>query len=91
MYADGSCFSSFLFAVGNSMAFTQPGLVKIFRRTVLLFLIGWLLTWYPFKEHLRETRIMAVLQRIALAYCLAALIVNLLMKRGRWRWRPVCC
>ena len=37
-------FPSFLFAVGNAMAFTQPGLMKIFRRSLLLFVIGWLLT-----------------------------------------------
>lgn len=69
-------FPSFLFAVGNAMAFTRPGLMKIFRRSLLLFVIGWLLTWWPFSQPLSETRIMAVLQRIALAYCLAALAVR---------------
>lgn len=69
-------FPSFLFAVGNAMAFTEPGLGKIFRRSLLLFIIGWLLTWWPFSQPLGETRIMAVLQRIALAYCLAALTVR---------------
>jgi len=69
-------FPSFLFAVGNAMAFTQPGPGKIFRRSLLLFVIGWLLTWWPFTQPLGETRIMAVLQRIALAYFLAALMVR---------------
>lgn len=76
-------FPSFLFAVGNAMSFTQPGLSKIFRRSLLLFLIGWLLTWWPFTAPLAETRLLAVLQRIALAYCLAALAVR------RWNERKV--
>src|ERR1700748_3870535 len=50
-------FPSFLFAVGNAMSFTmkkyqQIGtpavLSKIFRRTALIFLLGFLLYWFPF-------------------------------------------
>jgi len=69
-------FPSFLFAVGNAMAFTRPGVGKILRRSLLLFVIGWLLTWWPFSQPLSEVRVMAVLQRIALAYCLGALAVK---------------
>lgn len=69
-------FPSFLFAVGNAMAFTQPELGKILRRSLLLFVIGWLLTWWPFTQPLNETRVMAVLQRIGLAYGLGALVVR---------------
>lgn len=94
-------FPSFLFAVGNAMAFTlhketggkptignmvitgkKSSTGKIFKRTLLLFLIGYLLTWYPFTTALPDTRIMAVLQRIALVYCLAALIVRQLSFRS---------
>ncbi len=74
-------FPSFLFAVGNAMAFTQPGPVKIFRRSLLLFVVGWLLSWWLSGKPLGEARIMAVLQRIALAYCLAALVVRWLGER----------
>jgi predicted acyltransferase len=50
-------FPFFLFAVGNALAFVMPRLrqesqtyvlQKIFRRSVLIFLIGFLLNWMPF-------------------------------------------
>ena len=78
-------FPSFLFAVGNAMAFTMPKfqtmnqpavLGKIFKRTFLIFLIGYLLYWFPFVKlneanewvikPIETTRIFGVLQRIAL-------------------------
>jgi predicted acyltransferase len=87
-------FPSFLFAVGNAMSFsakhTNPGsaaLLRIIKRTVLLFLFGYLMYWFPFFEindgHLsltpiRDTRIMGVLQRIALCYFFASLMVRYL-------------
>ncbi|HVU56806.1 MAG TPA: heparan-alpha-glucosaminide N-acetyltransferase domain-containing protein, partial [Puia sp.] len=69
-------FPSFVFAVGNAMVFTRPGIGKIFRRSILLFVAGWLLTWWLSGAALREVRVMAVLQRIALAYFFAALLVK---------------
>lgn len=86
-------FPSFLFAVGNAMSFTsgkfaQMGtgavLGKIFKRTVIIFLLGYLMYWFPFVDHtdagwafrpISNTRIMGVLQRIALCYLFASLIV----------------
>ncbi|HYF32009.1 MAG TPA: DUF5009 domain-containing protein [Chitinophagaceae bacterium] len=86
-------FPFFLFAVGNAMAFVMPRwetaatssvLIKIFKRTVLIFLIGIFLNWAPFIRWQGENlvgrpfetlRFLGVLQRIALAYCFAALIV----------------
>src|SRR5258708_29682319 len=50
-------FPSFLFAVGNAMSFAMKKyellgdgafLKKIFKRTILIFLIGYLLYWFPF-------------------------------------------
>jgi predicted acyltransferase len=50
-------FPSFLFAVGNAMAFTMPKfqgmkqsavIGKILKRTFLIFFIGYLLYWFPF-------------------------------------------
>src|SRR5664279_4544571 len=87
-------FPSFLFAVGNAMSFvmskwntlTQSQVLgKIFKRTFIIFLCGFLLYWFPFvemdKAHniilspLSHTRILGVLQRIALAYCIASLLI----------------
>jgi predicted acyltransferase len=87
-------FPSFLFAVGNAMAFTmhkfenQPDSVfwrKVLKRTFIIFLIGFLGYWFPFFRQgetglelrpLAETRIPGVLQRIALCYMFAAIIIH---------------
>lgn len=92
-------FPSFLFAVGNAMSFTMKKysqmnngqvLAKIFKRTAIIFLLGFLLYWFPFFDmhngHMdlrpfSHTRIMGVLQRIALCYCFASLMVHYLSKR----------
>lgn len=89
-------FPSFLFAVGNALAFvrqkwgSQPDrmvLYKIGKRTLLIFLTGYLLTWYCTMHwssgHLvfadfHDTRIMAVLQRIALCYGITAAMAKYL-------------
>jgi len=92
-------FPFFLFAVGNAMAFVMPRLReggsgvfwrKVVRRTVIIFLIGLLIMWWPFVkwkgEELvfkhwvdpddpnRGIRILGVLQRIALAYFFASIL-----------------
>jgi predicted acyltransferase len=87
-------FPSFLFAVGNAMPFAFKKLqdasekiilYNIFKRSFLIFFVGYLLTWYTTMHFvngqvvfvpLNQTRIMAVLQRIALCYLVAALIVH---------------
>lgn len=89
-------FPSFLFAVGNAMSFvmrswekitTSAVLSKIFKRTLLIFLLGYLMYWFPFFTHengvwalspVSHTRILGVLQRIALCYCFASLMVYFL-------------
>ncbi|SEO08125.1 acyltransferase family protein [Mucilaginibacter sp. OK283] len=93
-------FPSFLFAVGNAMSFSMKRyiemgnaavLTKIFKRTLLIFLIGYLMYWFPFfnfdKGHfefspISHTRIMGVLQRIALCYCFASLMIHFLSKQS---------
>ncbi|SDE14542.1 Predicted acyltransferase [Mucilaginibacter pineti] len=93
-------FPSFLFAVGNAMSFsmkrylelgTSAVLTKIFKRTALIFLIGYLMYWFPFfsLDHghitlspISNTRIMGVLQRIALCYCFASLMIHFLSKQS---------
>ncbi|THU41734.1 DUF1624 domain-containing protein [Niastella caeni] len=87
-------FPSFLFAVGNSMFFAMQKwttmtqaqvLTKIGKRTLLLFMLGFLLYWFPFIKYgaeghvvlkpFAETRVLGVLQRIALCYCIASLLI----------------
>lgn len=94
-------FPSFLFAVGNAMAFTMPkwaGLAhsavvtKILKRTLLIFLIGYLLSWFPFFvqdasgawsfKPIENTRVFGVLQRIALCYGIAGLLIHFLSARN---------
>jgi len=85
-------FPSFLFAMGNAMSFSMaklklasPGFAwkKILQRTILIFLFGYLMYWFPFFRHgldgwelkpFSETRVMGVLQRIALCYLFASVI-----------------
>ena len=91
-------YPSFLFAVGNAMSFalTRPMpdgvfLRRIFKRAALIFLLGFLMYWYPFVTHgadgswtikpFAETRVTGVLQRIALCYLLAGLLARYLSPR----------
>jgi len=88
-------FPSFLFAVGNAMSFARKKfasmsdaavLGKIFRRTLLIFLLGFLMYWFPFFHQgadgswslspISHTRILGVLQRIALCYFFASVLVQ---------------
>lgn len=94
-------FPSFLFAVGNAMSFSMKKfasmsqgavLGKILRRSLLIFLLGYLMYWFPFVRQQQDghwglipishTRIMGVLERIALAYGIAALLIYYLSARA---------
>jgi predicted acyltransferase len=85
-------FPFFLFVVGVSMFFsfsrnqstlTKDSLIKVIRRTVLIFAIGLFINSFPqWKTDYSELRIMGVLQRIAVAYGLAAIIV--LAFKNKW-------
>lgn len=87
-------FPTFLFVVGNAMSFVMKKwdglpqsqvLYKILKRTAIIFLLGYLMYWFPFfrldKAHhivafpISQTRIMGVLQRIALCYGIASLMI----------------
>ncbi len=77
-------FPFFMFIVGSAMFFafkkqefslSSPLAVKIVKRSVLIFLIGFLLNIYPFTESAESWRVMGVLQRIGIAYFFAAFIV----------------
>ncbi|HEY5392036.1 MAG TPA: DUF5009 domain-containing protein [Hanamia sp.] len=94
-------FPSFLFAVGNAMSFSLKRyqlisnsvfLTKIIKRTVLIFLLGYLMYWFPFFDlndagqiiaaPIANTRIMGVLQRIALCYFFGSLLVHYLSSKN---------
>jgi predicted acyltransferase len=95
--AADAVFPSFLFAVGCAMSFAfaeRPTAgafaLKVLRRTVLIFLLGFAMYWYPFVHRVdgawtltpfADTRVMGVLQRIALCYALAAFAVRYLSPR----------
>ena len=74
-------------------------LAKVARRTALIFLCGFLLYWFPFftvdagghwaLRPLAEARIPGVLQRIALCYGLAALVVHFGGLRAAWVFSAV--
>ncbi|CAN5368193.1 acyltransferase family protein [soil metagenome] len=94
-------FPTFLFLVGTSLSFSLRTyevagqgavLKKIFKRTAVIFLLGYLLYWFPFVHRnevgewamnpLNESRIFGVLQRIALCYGLGALIIHFWKSKG---------
>ena len=85
-------FPSFMFIIGVSMWFSfekygrslnGPAVRKILQRTAILFALGLILAAFPFfGKDLGTLRLMGVLQRLALGYGLAALLV--LMLPGRW-------
>ncbi|MEB2785970.1 acyltransferase family protein [Algoriphagus persicinus] len=87
-------FPTFLFVVGNAMSFSMRKLQqmpsneffkKVGKRTILIFLIGWLLNAFPFYDlsdtgamrfiDFTEVRLFGVLQRIALCYFFAAIVL----------------
>ncbi len=67
-------------------------LYKILKRTAIIFLLGFLMYWFPFvkmdaSNHIvlapfSHTRILGVLQRIALAYGIASLLIYYLKPRA---------
>jgi predicted acyltransferase len=87
-------FPFFLFVVGVSIFFSfekyqdalsKEALLQVGRRTLLIFAIGLFINSYPqWLTDVSQLRIMGVLQRIALAYGIAALIILLAPQR----WLP---
>jgi predicted acyltransferase len=94
-------FPSFLFAMGNAMSFSMARMktapasevwLKIIKRTLIIFLLGYLMYWFPFfkitddgsflLKPFSETRVMGVLQRIALCYFVAAVLFRYLSEKS---------
>jgi predicted acyltransferase len=96
-------FPTFLFVVGNALVFTLPKMetmddraatLKILKRTAIIFLLGYLMYWFPFVQAdangawsmkpVGQTRILGVLQRIALCYGISALLLRRLPEKTMW-------
>lgn len=85
-------FPTFLFAMGNAMSFAlrkplppRPYLLRLVRRAATIFVLGYLMYWFPFVRHGAEgwawipfdqTRVPGVLQRLALCYLVAGVMVR---------------
>lgn len=101
-------FPSFMFAVGNAVSFAMTKwanlsqaqvLGKIFKRTIIIFLLGFLMYWFPFVHYndqhqlvgnpFDHTRVMGVLQRIALGYCFASLMIYYLKPYRVFIWSVI--
>jgi len=97
-------FPTFMFVVGNALSFVEKkwqGLSdtqvfwKIFKRSAIIFLLGFLMYWFPFihwnsggnleLNPFSDTRVMGVLQRIALGYFFAALMIRFLKAATAYR------
>jgi len=87
-------FPFFLFIVGVSSWFSlskygselnRGSIIRIMRRTITIFALGLLLNIFPyFVRDYSTLRIMGVLQRIALAYGLAALVCMTVNRNFLW-------
>ncbi len=93
-------FPTFMFVVGTAMSFslekysakgTSYFLKKVFKRFAIIFLLGFLMYWFPFVHEengslvfnpFDHTRILGVLQRIALGYLFASLILHYWKDKG---------
>lgn len=101
-------FPTFMFVVGNALSFVMKKweglpdsvvLGKIFKRAIIIFLLGYLMYWFPFvhwnSNHdlegnpIAQTRIMGVLQRIALGYLFASLMIRYMKPANVYRFSVI--
>jgi len=101
-------FPTFMFVVGNALSFSMKKweglpdsqvLFKIFKRAIIIFLLGYLMYWFPFvhwnanheleANPISHTRIMGVLQRIALGYLFAALMIRYMKPATVYRFSVI--
>ena len=84
-------FPFFLFIIGSAMFFSFKKInytaspaqfKKIIKRGFIMFFIGFMLNVFAFTINFDDIRIMGVLQRIGIAYAIAATMVLLLNQRG---------
>lgn len=101
-------FPTFMFVVGNALSFVMKKwealtdgevLGKIFKRAIIIFLLGYLMYWFPFVHWnanqelqgnpISHTRIMGVLQRIALGYLFASLMIRYMKPANVYRFSVI--
>ncbi|KGJ89782.1 acyltransferase family protein [Colwellia psychrerythraea] len=84
-------FPFFLFIIGSAMFFSfkksnfaasTEQFKKIIKRGFIMFFIGFMLNVIPFTTNVEDWRIMGVLQRIGIAYAIAACLVLMLNRTG---------
>jgi predicted acyltransferase len=84
-------FPFFLFIIGSAMFFSfkksnfaasPDQFRKIIKRGFIMFFIGFMLNVIPFTTNIEDWRIMGVLQRIGIAYAIAACLVLILNRTG---------
>jgi predicted acyltransferase len=84
-------FPFFLFIIGSAMFFSfkksnfsasPEQFAKIIKRGFIMFFIGFMLNVIPFTTNIDDWRIMGVLQRIGIAYAIAACLVLVLNRTG---------
>jgi predicted acyltransferase len=84
-------FPFFLFIIGSAMFFSfkksnfsasPEQFRKIIKRGFIMFFIGFMLNVIPFTTNIEDWRVMGVLQRIGLAYAVAACLVLILNRTG---------
>ncbi len=84
-------FPFFLFIIGSAMFFsfkkshfsaTPEQFAKIIKRGFILFFIGFMLNVIPFNTNIENLRIMGILQRIGIAYTIAACLILVLNRTG---------
>lgn len=94
-------FPAFLFIIGNAMSFSMKKLIaqqnsgtflkKVFKRTIIIFILGLLLHSFPFVVRtgngfelfdFSSIRIMGVLARIAVCYCITSLLIYYFKTKG---------
>lgn len=94
-------FPSFLFAVGNALAFVMPKwkewdfkdvFLKLLKRSAIIFLLGYIMYWFPFFRPsesgewsfipFADTRVLGVLQRIAICYFAGGLLIYFLSPKS---------
>ena len=97
LHADWHCvtptdliFPFFLFIIGSALYFafsrtnfqySHNALIKVIKRTTIIFGLGLALNAYGYSGSFDEFRVMGVLQRLGIAYGIAALMVLLLSSR----------
>ena len=93
-------FPFFMFIMGVSMSFalsrfdhhfSRGFIIKLVRRTVILFLLGLFLSWFSLvctgvEQPFSHIRILGVLQRLALAYFFGSLLIVSVRRPANLAW-----